>query len=166
MQFYDFTFHCIATCNCRVIDCITLRLSHAPVQPRNCSNVGRQTFPRVGIGIWEQDYLNAYLSQSFRSGRGLQDWLRRQLWVLCLDQTKMKLAMYIVGIQKPHFYPRKCTRNALRSRNPKVSWESMPPDPLSSRMLHVRKAIATPTQAMHFYLTTWIFVATALQYNI
>ena len=36
-----FCNHCIATCNQRVIDCITLRLSHAPVQPRNHSNVTR-----------------------------------------------------------------------------------------------------------------------------
>ena len=49
MQLYDFTFHCVATYNWRVIDCTTLRLSHAPVQPRNRSNVTRP-FPARGFG--------------------------------------------------------------------------------------------------------------------
>ena len=50
MQLYDFAFHCVATGNWRVIDCITLRLSHVPVQPRNCSNVTRP-FPMPTQGL-------------------------------------------------------------------------------------------------------------------
>ncbi len=52
MQLYDFSFNCancVATYNWRVIDCITLWLSHAPVQPRNRSNVSRP-FPARGFG--------------------------------------------------------------------------------------------------------------------
>ena len=49
MQLYDFTFRRVATYNWRVIDCITLPLSHAPIQPRNRSTVTRP-FPARGFG--------------------------------------------------------------------------------------------------------------------
>ena len=41
--------------------------------------------------------------------------------------------------------------NQKRSKNPKISWGSMPPDPPSAHT-HMRIASATPTKA--FYLTT------------
>ena len=61
-----FCNHCIATCNQRVIDCITLRLSHAPVQPRNHSNVTRP-FPTRGLGAGNEitvDHNNIVLTQT------------------------------------------------------------------------------------------------------
>ena len=39
----------MAKCNWRMIDCITLRLSHVPVQPKNHSNITRP-FPMWGLG--------------------------------------------------------------------------------------------------------------------
>ena len=50
MQLYDFALHRAPTCTGQVIDCITLQLSHVPIQPGYRFNVAR-TLPRVGLGL-------------------------------------------------------------------------------------------------------------------